>query len=293
MSPFGVHRRPGVRPPHPAQILGSVMSADHFEATDADLDFDVLYKAVSATPRGRWFIEEFLKRAGSANTQVILDAIADLKQQAGGTGAQADTEVLRRELQEMSKSISHTRDEIAAIQPTGADGNSNNRILEATGELDGIVTATERATGDILGAAENIQTSVDKLRANEIEPHICDEIEAQIMDVFTACSFQDITGQRITKVVNVLRYLEQRVNTMINVWGVGDEDDGPILAPGDDRPDAHLLHGPQSEGAGHDQDAIDELMAGFDTAEPALETDATDAEDDDAENLDEAQQSVA
>ncbi len=293
------------------------MSIEELEATDTELDFDTVYKAVTATPRGRWFIEEFLKRAGSANTQLVLDAIAALKKDLGTAAPPSDNEVLRRELQEMSKSISHTRDEIAAIQPTGADTNSNNRILEATGELDGIVTATERATGDILGAAENIQVAVDKLRAKEAETDTCDDIEAQIMEIFTACSFQDITGQRTTKVVNVLRYLEQRVNAMINVWGTDAEGaGGPILAPGDERPDAHLLNGPQAEGEGHDQSSIDELMAGFDgpaaaedPAEPAADqpADATAADEaateepaanepdpaDAAFDTDPAQQSVA
>ncbi len=241
------------------------MSVDSVDETSGGGDFDAVYQAVSETARGRWFIQEFLKRSGSANTQLILDAIKQL----GAAPAQpvdGTSEVLRRELTEMSKSISQTRQEIAAIQPTGTQ-NTNSRILEATGELDGIVTATERATSDILGAAENIQNCVERLRANEIAPDVCDDVEAQIMDIFTACSFQDITGQRTTKVINVMRYLEQRVNAMINVWDPDAETDGqPLIDPQDTRPDAHLLNGPQPEGEGHDQDAIDALMSGFDDA---------------------------
>ncbi len=238
------------------------MTVDSVDENTGGDDFDAVYQAVSETARGRWFIQEFLKRSGSANTQLILDAI----KQIGAAPVQAadgSSEVLRRELTEMSKSISQTREEIAAIQPTGSQ-NTNNRILEATGELDGIVTATERATSDILGAAENIQNCVERLRANETAPDVCDDVEAQIMDIFTACSFQDITGQRTTKVINVMRYLEQRVDAMINVWGPAGESDGqPFVDPNDDRPDAHLLNGPQPEGEGHDQDAIDALMSGF------------------------------
>ena len=39
------------------------------------------------------------------------------------------------------------------------------------------------------------------------------------MEIFTACSFQDLTGQRTTKVINVLRYIEQRIGSMIAIWG--------------------------------------------------------------------------
>jgi hypothetical protein len=83
----------------------------------------------------------------------------------------------------------------------------------------------------------------------------------QVTEVLTACSFQDITGQRTTKVVNTLRYLEQRVNSMMEIWGV----DGvtPTAAPPPDiedrRPDAHLIHGPAADG-GPSQADVDALF---------------------------------
>ena len=45
-----------------------------------------------------------------------------------------------------------------------------------------------------------------------------------LLSGYTACSFQDITGQRTEKVVNVLRFIEQRINAMIEIWGVEDTD---------------------------------------------------------------------
>ncbi|HBM87610.1 MAG TPA: hypothetical protein DD437_03595, partial [Rhodobiaceae bacterium] len=123
----------------------------------------------------------------------------------------------------MSASIQQTRSEIAAIKPT--DGG-NNRIMSATGELDAIVTATERATSEILAAAERTQEIAEKLKEQGANEDLCDELEAHATAIFMACSFQDITGQRTTKVVQVLHYLEHRVNSMISIWGVepGDEE---------------------------------------------------------------------
>lgn len=99
------------------------------------------------------------------------------------------------------------------------------------------------------------------MREDGVAAETCDEIENRVIDIFTACSFQDITGQRTTKVVNVLRYLEQRVNTMIEIWGVDDVD--PSTAPSEDpdaRPDSHLLDGPQMDGEGSSQDDIDRIL---------------------------------
>ena len=44
-------------------------------------------------------------------------------------------------------------------------------------------------------------------------------VNESCMKIFEACSFQDITGQRITKVVKSVTYVEDRVNDLIAVWG--------------------------------------------------------------------------
>src|SRR3954454_13573343 len=95
---------------------------------------------------------------------------------------------------------------------------------------------------------------------------LANDIEVQVMEIMTACSFQDITGQRTTKVINTLRYIEERVNALIEVWGVDRTGSGaiPDVAAAhrklnDARPDAHLLNGPQLDGQGVSQNDIDAL----------------------------------
>ncbi len=36
--------------------------------------------------------------------------------------------------------------------------------------------------------------------------------------VFEACAFQDITGQRGSKVVKSVTYVEERVNALVDIW---------------------------------------------------------------------------
>ena len=126
-------------------------------------------------------------------------------------------DILKGELEEMRTSILKALQEIAAIKSEDAD---NNRIMAATAELDAIVTATERATNNILGAAEGLQEIGAKLREGGADADACDEIDTHVTDIFLACSFQDITGQQTTKVINVLRYLERRIKSVIDIWGV-------------------------------------------------------------------------
>ena len=82
-------------------------------------------------------------------------------------------------------------------------------------------------------------------------------------NIFTACSFQDLTGQRTSKVINALRYIEQRVNAMIAIWGVEGVKPNTDIPDAftDKRPDAHLLNGPALDGYGVSQSDVDALFA--------------------------------
>ena len=238
--------------------------------TLSDEDYLLIEDAVGANARGRAFLRMRDQRSRVLAADDVKRAMRSLagnlkKAAAPEKEASSHIRILRQELQEMSVYIQQTRSEIAALRP---DDSGNNRIMAATGELDAIVTATERATSDILNSAENILALIGRLpRSSETTP-ICQELEAQATEILTACSFQDITGQRTTKVVNTLHYLEKRVNSMIEVWGT----DGMTAPQAEDRvdsrPDAHLLNGPSLNGVS--QDDVDALLANLNsTASPA------------------------
>ncbi len=183
-----------------------------------DAQFAAVEEAMAQTELGRSFLDEFARKSSVVHAAQIMDILADVRESLRAQSSSTHIEILRRELQEMSASIMQTRNEIAAIKP---DGPGNNRIMAATGELDVIVSATERATSDILTSAEQIQDIATTLREAGVADETCDEIDNHVINIFTACSFQDITGQRTTKVVNVLRYLEQRVGQRIGCAHLG------------------------------------------------------------------------
>ena len=139
--------------------------------------------------------------------------------------------------------------------------DDSNRFVDASHELDAIVTQTEGATQSILEAAEQIQEQAWVLREKGADDATCDEIDAKATEIFMACSFQDLTGQRTNKVVQVLRYLESRINLMIGIWGIEELEADDAAGPVDSRPDAHLLNGPQMSGRGVCQNSVDELMS--------------------------------
>ena len=227
-------------------------------------DYAALEAALSAFPRGRWFLAEYARRSRTAETDMLLEAIARLETAVLKPQRQAPPGNVFSELVEMSEAIARTRREIAQIRPPQ---QFDKQLVSATEELDHIVEATEKATSDILEAAEEIQEVAWTLRERGTDIQLCDKIDQRATDIYTACSFQDITGQRTGKVVRALRFIEQRINAMIEIWGVDDIakiDDiaarMEAFAEAAGREDGHLLNGPQRKGDGLKQDDVDHVL---------------------------------
>jgi chemotaxis regulatin CheY-phosphate phosphatase CheZ len=180
-----------------------------------EADYEAIFAAVMETVRGRWFLSEFARRNRHADTQMVLAAIDRLQSTMHGERADPTFERIRTDIRDMAEAIAATRREIAAIRPD----REHTGIGEATEELGAIVMATERATSEILAAAETIQEMAWTLREQGLDANVCDKLDACATDVYLACSFQDLTGQRTRKVINVLRYLEERINAMVEILG--------------------------------------------------------------------------
>jgi hypothetical protein len=187
--------------------------------TISETDYETIESAVMETERGRWFLKEFARRNRTADTQMLLEAIGRLEQAVAGERVAQDVERLRSNLREMATAITRTKTEIASIH---AVEREHTRLFAASEALDAITRTTERATSDILAAAEHIQESAWTLREEGADPALCDDLDRRATEIYTACSFQDITSQRIAKIVQTLRYLEGRINAMIAIWDGGD-----------------------------------------------------------------------
>ena len=167
---------------------------------------------------------------------------------------------LYRELEGLARYIQTAKEEIAALQPQEI---SQTHLVTATDELDAVVGATEEATGEILDAVERIQTLSEDISDDDLQGKLVD----QTIRVFEACNFQDITGQRISKVVKALKHIEHKVNSLVAVLGEevartkaqdAEAQRGPLPS------DEDLLNGPQLPSDAISQDEIDRLLAEFD-----------------------------
>ena len=175
----------------------------------------------------------------------------------------AEAQKLKAELDLIYAAINQTKHEIATLHITGFEGPEMKRV---THELDAVVGGTATATENILGAAEFIDQAASSLAAglkSEHDKQIAQDIQDQVIHIFEACNFQDLTGQRITKVVATLKFIETHIVRMMEIWG-GIEAFQELApeAMAERNDDQKLLNGPKLDGeAGHaSQDDIDALF---------------------------------
>jgi len=174
-------------------------------------------------PENAAFHEEPVQTAGNAENLAALNEIKAMLGANPGVlrfAAPTSGDAVRQEIIQKVRVIGRAKSEITAIShPMDEDGHLDH----AAGELDATVGATEVATQTILDAAERMELQIAAMAADLLDDTEAlariDHISAEIVRVMQAYSFQDITGQRIRKVVKVLRHVERHVLNIIDACG--------------------------------------------------------------------------
>lgn len=169
-----------------------------------------------------------------------------------GFFAHLDTSMYH-ELNDIAEFINETKTEIRRLQPANL---KEKDIPQAGRELEAIVEATENATNVIMEQAE-ILLEADADGNADYQETVTDSA----MKILEACSFQDITGQRISKVIFTLQRIEERIGSLADTLGnrlgasVTEETDA------ERRRREQMLHGPALAGEGVNQDDIDKMFS--------------------------------
>ena len=168
-----------------------------------------------------------------------------------GKNEQVSLESILTELRDLLLVIEETRKDLGMARPSDI---TDKHIPGATDELDAIIDATSVATGTIMDSCDVIQQ-----KASEIEG--ADDIVNEVMKIYEACSFQDITGQRVSKVVKTFKDIEDKIDKLVGVLGIKidalPEEEGP-------QGDEALMNGPQLADQAISQEDIDKLLTELD-----------------------------
>jgi chemotaxis protein CheZ len=205
-------------------------------------------------------LEEIRARHGdSVKTRDVVEVVHSALSTLSGDLTAADV-VLYGELEELARVIRKAKAEIRSIRPEQV---KDEYLPAAADELDAIVAATADATNVIMDATEIIEKVMAETEGSHAE---------RLMDattrIYEACGFQDITGQRITKVVGVLKDIEEKVDALLGTFGANEvrsraESRTNAEPQSDTADDGDLLHGPQLPKDAMSQAQIDLLLASF------------------------------
>ncbi|PCI42504.1 MAG: hypothetical protein COB46_00530 [Rhodospirillaceae bacterium] len=173
---------------------------------------------------------------------------------------QGSEEQLRHELSGLLTYITRVRQEIASISRPADEEHHFNSMAD---QLDAVIKATDDASNTIMNCAEKNDEAVRALKKSIKDPAqlaLLDQVTNNSMDIIQACSFQDLTSQRVTKVARSITYVEDRVAALAEVWGKEELDKVEVEGTHKSE-DEKLLNGPALDPSQSiDQDAIDALF---------------------------------
>jgi hypothetical protein len=170
-------------------------------------DYDVIFSALMQTERGRWFLQEYARRNRSADTNLLLAAIARIESAVCTERGQQLQPDLRADLVEMAQAITQTRAEVAEIK------------AEAAGASEPLPHAPP-PPGDVFAAAERIRDVTWAMRGHGFDPATCGQLEELAATILSASALRDPTDRRAHKLGEVLQYLEHRIAKLIDSCAV-------------------------------------------------------------------------
>lgn len=170
-------------------------------------------------------------------------------------------EKIQIEISDIAGRIKATKVEMAALRHPLSNQDT---FMEASEQLSAVVRATETATNTIISAAEEVEDIVNEVRSQLPEGYQnsrLKDLSDVTLRIFEACNFQDLTGQRITKVVQALAFIEERIDSMMSVWNSKEFEAMPLPPSISKHDDGLALHGPQdSQTSSISQADIDALF---------------------------------
>ncbi len=175
-------------------------------AAPAETDYDAICAAVTATARGRWFLDEYAKRNRNSDTLEVLAAIARMEAAVVGERTQQASreahQEVRIELLEMARAIAQARAEVAESQSLPAQ----QPAAEPAGA----------AAPDVAAAAERLRQIAWTMKACGVEVVASEQI-GQIADtILSADALRNLGEQRAHKLTEALHDLEHRIDRMLD-----------------------------------------------------------------------------
>ena len=123
----------------------------------------------------------------------------------------------------LSSQLGKIHEQIAAVVAMPAAATRNSGL-----ELEAVVQATEAAANQIMEAAEAIG---EWLRDGSRDVDALEAVAERLNSIFEACTFQDVTGQRVRRAIQHLQQVENMLTDLMPAGSGPSRPDKPVDAP--------------------------------------------------------------
>ncbi|MCC6597594.1 MAG: protein phosphatase CheZ [Alphaproteobacteria bacterium] len=180
------------------------MTTDNANEKDDAPHPELLFSAVNGVAAQLNMIEQFVSRR-----------FDEISMEINATSQQVDMAE-----EGIAKRFGEILEVLKAVSYSGTGSTAANTGVE----LDAVVEMTEQAANKILDAADRITTRLHDSKTSggdEVSRlQALEDINKDVEEIFMACSFQDITGQRIRKALENIRMIEDRLSTALDKMGI-------------------------------------------------------------------------
>lgn len=119
----------------------------------------------------------------------------------------------------MAGKFSEILNGLAAINFSGDGSTAANTGVE----LEAVIQSTEDAATQIMDAADRISQRIGSdtsLTGEEARQRFFEETRKDVESILLACSFQDLTGQRIRKILESIQTIEEHIGSTLSDLGI-------------------------------------------------------------------------
>ena len=233
-------------------------------------------------------IKELLLSGNPEEIEHVTSLITDIIPISSGESDESTnmTETVYSGLKEILESINDFKKTTVNKLDAGLNEIAGDALPETSDQLEAIVTATEKATNTIIDTTEKMQDS--HLRINDemkkikemkdqLERglvgviNVMDSMESikkdndtYLMNILEALSFQDITGQRIYKIVEIVSKMDKNIKQIVLDLGIKIKKKNKDIDPDTIKKGEELLalmKGPRDDGI--NQNDVDDIIAQF------------------------------
>lgn len=155
---------------------------------------------------------------------------------------------------------------LAAAAKIGTVDQGEGPLAGIAHDLEEIRSATQDAASTFLACAESIERISDQ---PDLDPDDHVALTQLSTEMFVASGFQDLTGQRLSRICELLRQIEYFAASAKAALGdeasaTAAEDLSQKVEETEQRKMEYKLHGPEDAGTANTQEEIDKILASFD-----------------------------